>query len=60
VSWPIRFYDFETHRTKQVGVIERAVNRSHPAFSVTRDGHRFAWSQIDHAESDLMMIENFR
>jgi Tol biopolymer transport system component len=60
VSWPIRLYDFETHKTKQIGVIERAVNLDHPAFSVTRDGRRIAWSQIDHAESDLMMIENFR
>ncbi len=60
VSWPIQFYDFATHKTKQVGVIDRPVYRSHPAFSVTRDGSRIAWSQIDHAESDLMMIENFR
>ena len=60
VSWPIQFHDFATHKTKQVGVIDRPVYRSHPAFSVTRDGSRIVWSQIDHAESDLMMIENFR
>ena len=57
---PIQIYDFATHQTKRVGTIERPVNQNHPAFSVTRDGRRIAWSQIDHAESDLMMIENFR
>jgi len=60
VSWPIQLYDFATHQIKRVGTVERPVNRSHPAFSVSRDGRYIAWSQIDHAESDLMMIENFR
>ncbi len=36
LSWPIRFYDFATHKTNQVGVIDRPINRSAPGFSVTR------------------------
>ena len=60
VSWPIQFYDFATQKTKRVGIIERPLYRPDPAFSVSRDGSRIAWSQIDHAESDLMMIESFR
>jgi len=57
---PIKFYDFATRKTMQIGTIEKAVERNFGGFSVTRDGRRIAWSQIDHAESDLMMIENFR
>lgn len=43
----------------EAGVIEKAVDRNQPGFSVTRDGCYIAWSQIDHAEADLMMIANF-
>jgi Tol biopolymer transport system component len=60
VSFPVQLYDFVTRKTVQVGMVERPVHRSHPAFSVTQDGRRIAWSQIDHAESDLMMIGNFK
>jgi hypothetical protein len=60
VSHPIQFYDFENRKVMQVGLIEKELVRDVPGFSVTSDGHRIAWSQIDHAESDLMMIENFR
>jgi hypothetical protein len=60
VSHPIRFYDFESRKVKQIGLIEKELVRNVPGFCVTSDGRRIAWSQIDHAESDLMMIENFR
>ena len=54
------FYDFRTRKVTQIGAIEKEVSRSSGAFSVTWDGRYIAWSQIDRAESDLMMIENFR
>ena len=57
---PIKFYDFETQKVIQIGLIEKRVLRQDPGFSVTWDGRYIAWSQIDRAESDLMMIENFR
>jgi Tol biopolymer transport system component/DNA-binding winged helix-turn-helix (wHTH) protein len=60
VSQPIKFYDFATRRVRQVGTIDKEVVRILPGLSVTHDGSRIAWPQIDHAESDLMMIENFR
>jgi dipeptidyl aminopeptidase/acylaminoacyl peptidase len=60
VSPPIMFYDFRTRKSTQIGAIEREVSRSSGALSVTWDGRYIAWSQIDRAESDLMMIENFR
>jgi hypothetical protein len=60
VSHPVKFYDFRTRKVTQIGAIEKEVHRGNGGFSVTWDGRRIAWSQIDHAESDLMMIENFR
>jgi len=60
VSQTIRFYNFATNKVTQIGQIEREVERTAPGFSVTRDGRLIAWSQIDHTEADLMMIENFR
>jgi hypothetical protein len=60
VSHPIKFYDFRTRQVTQIGAIEKEVSRSSGGLSVTWDGRYIAWSQIDHAESDLMMIENFR
>ena len=60
VSQPIKFYDFRTRKISQIGIIEKGVVALILAFSVTWDGRRIAWSQIDQRESDLMMIENFR
>jgi Tol biopolymer transport system component/DNA-binding winged helix-turn-helix (wHTH) protein len=60
VSQPIMFYDFKTKEVSQIGAIEKPVMRPTPGFSVTWDGRYIAWSQVDRAESDLMMIENFR
>ena len=60
VSHPIKFYDFRTRKVTPIGAIEKEVSRSSGALSVTWDGRYIAWSQIDRAESDIMMIENFR
>ena len=60
VSQPIRFYDFKSKEISQIGSIEKPVIRPAPGFSVTWDGRYVAWAQVDRAESDLMMIENFR
>jgi Tol biopolymer transport system component/DNA-binding winged helix-turn-helix (wHTH) protein len=60
VSQPIKFYNFKTQKFTLIGSIEKPVIRPAPGFSVTWDGRTIAWSQVDRAESDLMMIENFR
>jgi len=60
LSQPIMFYDFKTKKVSQIGAIDKSVIRTTPSFSVTWDGRYIAWSQVDRAESDLMMIENFR
>ena len=56
----IKFYDFQSRKITQIGAIEKGVTRGNPGFTVTWDGRTVAWSQIDRAESDLMMVENFR
>ena len=60
ISLPIKLYDFATHSVTPLGVIDKEVDRNFSGFSITNDGRRIAWAQIDHAETDLMMIENFR
>jgi len=57
---PVRFFDFASGQTSQVGVIEKPVNRGMPGFSVTRDGRWIIWGQIDRQDTDLMLVENFR
>ena len=60
VSYPIMFHDFLTRKDIQIGAIEREIARAAALLSVTWDGRTIAWSQIDHDEADIMMIENFR
>ena len=56
----IRFFDFQSHKTRSVGVVERPVELPMPGFSVTWDGRRVVWSQYDQASTDLMLLTNFR
>lgn len=56
VSYRVMFYDFRTRKEAQIGAIGKAVG----SFSVTWDGRTIVWSQVDNAEADIMMIENFR
>lgn len=57
---PLQFYHFETRRVTQLGLLDKiALNRLN-TLSVTRDGRHVIWCQLDSAESDLMLVENFR
>jgi serine/threonine protein kinase len=56
----IRFFDFSTRSIKQVLVPGRMRNTNDQNLTVTRDGRRIAWPQIDRDDADLMQIENFR
>jgi WD40 repeat protein len=57
---PIWWFRFETGRPIQVGAIHQPLVVLAPSFSVTRDGRWIAWSQIDHQQSNLMLVDNFR
>jgi len=57
---PLMWLNSARHKLVQVGAVGRPVNINTPTISVTSDGRRIAWSQIDRQESELMLIENFR
>ncbi len=57
---PIEWFNFATRKTVPVGMIPQVAPDNAPNFAVTRDGRRIAWVQLDHQDSDLMLIENFR
>jgi serine/threonine protein kinase len=57
---PVRFFDFETRQVRQVATIAKNVVRNTPGLFVSRDGRQILWAQIDRADSDLMLVENFR
>ena len=44
----------------RIGEIRKPANTVAPHFTITRDGRWIAWSQLDHEDSDLMLLENFR
>ena len=54
-SASIHFYDFATGVTKPVATIERMVS-----FTVSPDGRSILYTRGYQADSDLMLVENFR
>ena len=56
---PLMWLSFATHKLVQVGAVRKPIIAVTPSLSVTSDGRRIAWSQIDREESELMLIENF-
>lgn len=56
----ICFFAFAARQSRPVGLIEKTLQWSTPGLTVSRDGRRIVWSQIDSVESDLMLVENFR
>jgi hypothetical protein len=55
----IYFLAFATRQTRPAGVIRSNIYWRTPGFTVSGDGRRMAWSQIDSFESDLMLVDNF-
>jgi Tol biopolymer transport system component len=56
----IQFFSFANHKLIRIGEIAKPVNILRTSFSVSRDGRWIAWVQIDHQDSDLMLLKNFR
>ncbi len=56
----LRYLDFSTQRVKAIMVLDKVTRTNTQALTVTRDGRRVAWDQIDRVEADLAQIENFR
>ena len=59
-SKPVRFYEFATKKVTQVALIEKRVTWGEMEFSVTRDGGRLLWSQIDHESDDIMLVRGWK
>jgi hypothetical protein len=57
---PIVWLSSATHKLVQVGAVRKPIVAFTPDLSVTSDGRRIAWAQVDREESELMLIENFR
>lgn len=57
---PVRFFDFATRRTTQVASIEKNLQGGAMSFSVTADGRRLLWAQIDQESADIMLIQGWK
>jgi Tol biopolymer transport system component len=60
---PLEFFSFATRNVSPIRAIPRVLRLSpmtSPSIAVTEDGRWIAWTQVDHQDSDLMLIENFR
>ncbi len=56
----IQFFSFGNHNLTRIGEIGKPVSTGRPPLSVTRDDRWIAWTQLDHQDSDLMLLESFR
>ena len=56
----IKLFHFATGKTSVVGEAKGPIAREAPCLSVTRDGRTILWTQTDHADSDLVLLEHFR
>jgi len=54
---PIRFYDFDEKSVREVHAPERPTSNG---ISISSDGRRLLWAQMDQNGSDLFLVENFR
>lgn len=55
----IEFYSFSTGQTKRITTIEKGVVWGGPSFASTADGRSILYVNIDHTESDILLVENF-
>ena len=56
----ISLYSFDTQRVTTFGTIEKPLVISDGALSVSPDGQWVLYPEIDHVESHIMLVENFR
>jgi hypothetical protein len=57
----INVYNFDTQRVTRIGTLDKEpVTSGGGALSVSPDGHWVLYPQVDHVESHIMLVENFR
>ncbi|HWR49724.1 MAG TPA: hypothetical protein VN428_01360, partial [Bryobacteraceae bacterium] len=55
--YAVRFYDFASRSTRLIAELPKPFGQG---FSVSPDGRRLLYTQIDQEDSDILMIENLR
>jgi Tol biopolymer transport system component len=56
----VEFFRFATNRSTQLAVIEKEVTLPVPGFAVSPDRRWLLVTLMDHYQSDIMLLENFR
>jgi serine/threonine protein kinase/Tol biopolymer transport system component len=56
----INVYNFDTLRATRIGTVEKQLFHHAGALSVSPDGQWVLYPQVDHVESHIMLVENFR
>jgi Tol biopolymer transport system component len=60
LSGSINLFHFATGKISVVGETTGPIAREAPCLSATRDGRTILWTQTDHADADLVLLEHFR
>ena len=60
LSGIINLFHFATGKISVVGETTGPIAREAPCLSATRDGRTILWTQTDHADADLVLLEHFR
>ena len=56
----INVYYFDTQRVNGIGTVDKQLVNGYGALSVSPDGQWVLYPQVDHEESHIMLVENFR
>jgi hypothetical protein len=57
---PIKFWNGRTRKSSSIAMIENPVPLSNIGLSASCASRVLVWSQADHVDSDLMLVDNFR
>ena len=56
----INFYNFDTQRVTKIGSVDKEIVGGDGALSLSPDAQWVLYPQVDHLESHIMLVENFR
>jgi Tol biopolymer transport system component/predicted Ser/Thr protein kinase len=56
----IEFFSFATGQVKQIAAMEKEAPDLYPGLAVSPDQRSILYAQVDRAESDIILVENFR
>jgi eukaryotic-like serine/threonine-protein kinase len=55
----LKFFDLASKRITELAALEKPVNRTIPAICLSPDGQHLVYTQLERADSDIMLVENF-